>query len=80
MVRDRIRRFIAESFLIDRFADDDSFLGTGIIDSLGVMQLVSFIEAELGVAVADSDLLPENLDSVAAVAAFVERKRSACAA
>ena len=78
-VRQRVRRFIEESFLIDGFQDDDSFLQTGIIDSLGVMQLVAFLESEYKVRVADQDLVPENLDSVEKVAAFVERKLSRAA-
>jgi acyl carrier protein len=73
-VRDRVRSFICDSFMVDGFADDESFLGSGIIDSLGVMQLVSFIETEFSVKVQDADLVPEHFDSVERVAAFIERK------
>jgi acyl carrier protein len=76
-VRERVRSFIRDSFLVDDFTDDDSFLQTGIIDSLGVMQLVTFVEAEFSVRVADSDLVPENFDSVERVSAFVQRKLAA---
>src|SRR5512146_2325702 len=76
-VRDRVRRFIQDSFLVDNFADDESFLASGIIDSLGVMQLVSFVESEFSVRVADPDLVPENFDSVEKVSAFVQRKLAA---
>jgi acyl carrier protein len=79
-VRDRVRRFICESFLVDDFADDESFLGAGIVDSLGMMQLVAFLESEFGIAIDDSELVPENLESVVSAAAFVERKRAALAA
>ena len=68
-VQDRVRQFIKDTFLVDEVGDDDSFLANGIIDSLGVMQLVTFIESEYGVGVADTDLVPENFDSVARVAA-----------
>jgi acyl carrier protein len=74
LVRDQVRSFIRESFLVDEFADDESFLGSGIIDSLGVMQLVSFLETEFSVQVQDVDLVPENFDSVERVAAYIERK------
>jgi acyl carrier protein len=74
LVRDRVRSFIRESFLVDEFSDHESFLASGIIDSLGVMQLVSFLETEFSVQVQDSDLVPENFDSVERVAAFIERK------
>jgi acyl carrier protein len=73
LARDQIRRFIRDSFLVDDFADDDSFLGTGLIDSLGIVQLVSFIEAEFGLKVPDRDLVPDNFDSVAKLVSYVER-------
>ncbi len=73
-VRERLRRFIQDSFLIDDFQDEDSFLATGMVDSLGLMQLVAFIESEFSMKVGDAELVPENFDSVASVAAFVERK------
>jgi acyl carrier protein len=76
-VRDRLRRFIQDSFLVDDLHDDESFLSSGIIDSLGVMQLVTFIESEYGIAVRDTELVPENFDSVDKLAAFVERKTQA---
>jgi acyl carrier protein len=78
--RARLRSFIQDSFLVDRFSDEDSFLGTGLIDSLGMMQLVAFVEGEWAIHVEDAELVPENFDSVARVAAFVERKRSVQAA
>ncbi len=73
--RERIRRFISETFFVDGFADDESFLGSGIVDSLGMMQLIAFLERDLDVMVEDAELVPENLDSVANLVAFVERKR-----
>mgnify|MGYP006267926785 FL=1 len=78
-VRERLRRFIQDSFLIDDFRDEDSFLATGMVDSLGLMQLVAFIESEFSMKVGDAELVPENFDSVAAVAAFVERKQARAA-
>jgi acyl carrier protein len=77
LVRDRLRQFIRDTFYVEDFADEDSFLANGIIDSLGVMQLVTFLEAEFGLRVDDADLLPENFDSVARLAAYVERRRLA---
>jgi acyl carrier protein len=73
---DRIRQFITDSFFVDGFADDESFLRSGIIDSLGMMDLVAFLEKEFGVSVSNAELVPENLDSLARLCAFVERKRS----
>ncbi len=76
-VRERVRRFIQDSFLVDEVKDDESFLASGIIDSLGVMQLVTFVEHEFNVRIADSELVPDNFDSVERVSAFVERKLAA---
>ncbi len=76
-VRERVRRFIRESFLVDDFEDHDSFLATGLIDSLGVLQLVAFVESEFSVSVTDTELVPDNFDSVANVSAFVERRLAA---
>lgn len=70
-----IRTFISETFFVDSFADDDSFLGTGIIDSTGMLELVAFIERTFSVKIADQELVPENLDALTRVVAFIERKR-----
>jgi acyl carrier protein len=72
-VRDQLRRFISDAFLVDDFSDDASFLAGGIIDSLGVMQLVAFVESEFALRVPEADLVPENFDSVARLAEYVER-------
>lgn len=81
--RDELRSFIVETFLLgqaERLREDTSFLGEGIIDSTGVLELVSFIEERYGIRVEDSELIPENLDSIANVAAFVRTKLNGSAA
>jgi acyl carrier protein len=73
----KIRGYIRESFLFggdQKLSDEDSLLDAGVIDSTGAMELVSFLESEFRVDVSDQDLVPENLDSVAAMTAFVTRK------
>ncbi len=60
-------------------SDDDSLLEKGIIDSTGVLELVGFIEENFHVAVKDDELLPENLDSVERLIAFVTRKAAEAA-
>ena len=74
-VQDRVMQFIKDTFLIDEVASDESFLASGILDSLGIMQLVAFVESELGIKVPEADLVPENFDSVARITAFIERMR-----
>ena len=77
-VQSEVRQFIVESFLFGEeggFNDEDSFLDKGLIDSTGILEVVSFIEEEYGIEVDDEELVPENLDSVKRLSAFVERKR-----
>lgn len=75
-----IRNFIEGNFLFRDdgavLSDSDSLLGAGLIDSTGVLELVAFLEQELGIAVADAEIVPENLDSIQAIARYVERKRA----
>ena len=73
--RERIRNFIVDTFFVDDFADDDSFLRKGLIDSTGMMELVAFLEQDFGIKLEDRELVPENLDSLSRVVAFVEKKR-----
>lgn len=74
-----IKDFIVTNFLFgqsaDALADDQSFLESGIIDSTGMLELVSFVEQQYGIAVADSELVPDNLDSLQNITKFVARKR-----
>ena len=61
---------------IAQLGNDDSLLESGTIDSVGVMQLVAFLERTYGITVGEDDLMPENFDTLAAIAAFVERCRA----
>ncbi|WP_164017143.1 acyl carrier protein [Pyxidicoccus trucidator] len=74
-LRERIRTFIVDTFFVDEFADDDSFLRKGLIDSTGMMELVAFLEQDFGLKLEDRELVPENLDSLSRVVAFVEKKQ-----
>ncbi|MGQ0721256.1 MAG: acyl carrier protein [Candidatus Eiseniibacteriota bacterium] len=77
-VKDTVRRFIVETFLFGEnghLQDDTSFLDAGIIDSTGVLELVSFLEATYGISVRDEELIPENLDSLANIEAYLARKK-----
>jgi acyl carrier protein len=78
-LRDRVQKFILENYLFTSDASalglDDSLLGRGIVDSTGMLEIIMFIEEQLGVTVKDEEMVPENLDSVSRIAAFVESKR-----
>jgi acyl carrier protein len=79
-IKAQVRKFIVEHFYVADAAalsDEVSLLDHGIIDSTGVLEVISFIEASFGVTVADDEMLPENLDSIARISAFVARKQGA---
>jgi acyl carrier protein len=73
-VKRDIKEFVISNFLFGQkdhaLSDEESFLESGIIDSTGVLELVAFLEQNFGIAVADRELLPENLDSVRKAAAL----------
>jgi len=78
-IEQSLREFIRTNFYIpdsEVVPDDASLRDLGIVDSTGVLEVVLFLEREHGVTVEDSELLPENLDSIDAIAAFVRRKRA----
>ncbi|MGE5488835.1 MAG: acyl carrier protein [bacterium] len=75
--RTKLRHFITENFLFGRaddLSDHDSFLEKGIIDSTGILELIAFVEQQYGVKVEDEELVPQNLDSIDSLAAYIERK------
>jgi acyl carrier protein len=76
-----IREFVETSFLFregrERLGDDESLLGAGLIDSTGILELVSYLESAFGIVVQDEEIVPENLDSVGQIAAYVEMKHAA---
>src|SRR5262245_36228406 len=59
-----------------RLGDHDDLLESGILDSVGILDLVAHLETTFGIAVTDDDLVPENFRSVASLAAFVQAKRA----
>ena len=73
-----LRQFVIDNFLFgkpyDGFADDDSFIEHGIIDSTAVMELIAFLEERYRLKLQDQDLIPENLDSINGLARFVESR------
>jgi len=77
--KSKLREFITENFLFgsdeEGFKDDDSFLDNGIIDSTGVLELVSYIEEEFDLEVKDEELIPENFDSLNKLIMYIEKKK-----
>ena len=78
-IRGALREFILANFLFtdDQTAlnDDDSFQEHRIIDSMGMIQVIQFIEAEYQIKVQDAEMVPEKLDSVSRLTRFVLTKK-----
>lgn len=75
----RLRDFVTTNFYIPshvKLDESTSFLDGGILDSTGVLELVTYVESQFGISVLDEELVPSNFDSLAALSAFIERKRS----
>ena len=77
-VETAVRSFLKDQLGKDvtRVGPDDSLLEAGVVDSMGVMQLVTYLETNFGITVPDDDLMPENFDSIAAIVAFVNRRKA----
>lgn len=77
--RTALRRFLAANFLLSEaefpYDDDVSLVGAGVVDSTGVLELILFLDETFGVHVADAEATPRNLDTVARILDFLERKR-----
>ncbi len=73
-----VEKFIVEEIAlgtgIESVGHDEDLLAQDVIDSLGIVELVAFLESRYGIKVGDDDLLPENFSSVNRVVAFVEAK------
>lgn len=77
-VDERIKSYILENYLFtddqSMLGSDDSFLQKNILDSTGMLEVIYFLEDEFGIKVQDDEMIPENLDSVNRIAAFLARK------
>ena len=72
-----VRNFVVANFLLGQtgtLTDDASFLEEGIIDSTGILELVSYLEEAYGIEITEEELVPENLDSINRIAVYLERK------
>jgi acyl carrier protein len=74
-----IREFIVSFFYVpepEAFSDDQSLLDSGIVDSIGMFDVIAFLEKQFGFKIKDEEMIPENLDSVANMSRFVARKQA----
>jgi acyl carrier protein len=77
-IEEQIKEFISSNLLFSNngfpYEEEDSFLEKGIVDSIGIMELVSFIEENFKISVENSEITPMNFDSVARLAGYVRHK------
>ncbi len=73
-----IRKYVLENYLFtdneNELRNDDSFLDKGILDSTGILEIITLIEESFGIKVEDAEMIPENLDSVNNIVAYVTKK------
>jgi len=78
-IEQKIRDFIRDNFLMGEddgnLSSNDSLLEKGIIDSVGILELVSFLEETFEIKVEDEELVPENLDSIAFIVNYIQHKK-----
>ncbi|MCW8934279.1 MAG: acyl carrier protein [Gammaproteobacteria bacterium] len=79
-VEKQVREYILENYLFteddSELNNEDSFLEKGILDSTGILEVIFFLEEEFDLKVEDTEMVPENLDSVNNIVAFVDKKSS----
>ncbi len=80
-IKAEVRRYIEDNFIMGAtgvaLADGDSFLEHHVLDSTGFLELIGHLEETYGIKVLDDEMVPENLDSLESIAAYVSGKRSA---
>ncbi len=79
--RQQVRQFVLKNFLFtddaNALADGDSLIGTGIVDSTGILELIGFLEETHGIRIAPEEMVPANFDSIDAISAFLARRLAA---
>jgi acyl carrier protein len=83
-IREKIRAYLEENFLYMMpdfvLGDEDQLLERGVVDSMGIVEMLTFIEDEFGVKAADDEISEANLGSVRAIVRFIASKQSAVTA
>jgi acyl carrier protein len=77
-IRQEIHDYLVRELAAERdsFAPDENLLAQGIIDSMGILKLVTFLETRFGIKTSEEDMIPENFETLETLRAFVERKRA----
>ncbi|MDA4844917.1 acyl carrier protein [Hoeflea poritis] len=79
-VRSDVREFIVDNFLFredrETVSDTESLLENGLMDSTGVLELVAFLESDIGIEIQDNEIVPENFDSIENISNYANAKLS----
>lgn len=79
-IKNQVRQFVLSNFYVADPAslrDDVSLLDSGVFDSTGVLEVISFLEKTYQMTVEEAEMIPDNLDSIRSISDYVSRKRSA---
>lgn len=78
--QEQVRNFVIENLLLgeeeENFSNGQSFLDSGLIDSTGILEIIAFLEDEYDITIKDDEMIPENLDSVERIVAFLEKRKN----
>ncbi len=82
-IETKVREFIVDNFLFredrDSLSATESLLDGGLLDSTGVLELIAFLESDIGIEIKDADIMPDNFDSVRKITDFVKSKMAKAA-
>lgn len=76
-IQDEIRTYIVDNILFgegEGLEVDTSFQDSGILDSTGMLEIITFVEERFGIAIGDDEVVPENLGTLRDISRFVEKK------
>jgi acyl carrier protein len=77
-IEETLRTFIDEKILFSTdgfsYTDETSFLDNGIVDSTSVLEIIAFIEEQFNISIKDSEVIPENFDSISNLSKYIRSK------
>ncbi len=83
-IQEQVRDYIVSQFMYDqpnaKLSPEDDLLNQGIVDSMGILQIVNFLEEKFGVTVSDEEITPENFRSLGTLTDLIMQKRGASVA
>jgi acyl carrier protein len=81
-IRQQVKDFLINNFIFDPSAQigtEDSLMENGVVDSTGILEVIMWVEQTFGIHVEDSEVLPENFDSIGNIARYAQAKMGASA-